>query len=148
MREWRAFAVRPTIPDNEGKTAAATLATLGVSIDTLERADIWIFETSDEPESGAAELERAVRADETIFNPNKHALEALTSVKPGIGEVWVESDLPVKLPAARWGGRRVRRLAAWRLRTAAGAPAAREVVIAAAEKLLCNAAYQRSIFAQ
>jgi hypothetical protein len=142
MSQARAFAIRLTIPDNEARTAAATLARLGVELGSVERCDVWLFEV----EEGAAEsLAAGVRADETLFNPNKHRLDELRRARPEPGEVWVEGDLPARPARLLQGVTSARRLTGWRLRDTQGRPAAREVIDRAVERLLCNPAYQRAV---
>jgi hypothetical protein len=143
--------VAPTIPDNEALTALATLRTLGVDLGALERADLWRFDVDPAAADGLVD---AVRGIETIFNPNKHALNVRDSLEPRAGEVWIDEPAAAVrfgTPPLRIAGRvlagidRVERFTAWRLRDRHGAPAAREVVDRALETLLLNPAFQRAI---
>jgi hypothetical protein len=145
-----ALEVALTIPDNEALTALATLRRLGVDLGALERADLWLFEV--EPDR-AGELVETVRATETIFNPNKHALRVRDTAAPESGEAWLDEPAVAALlgPPVRVAGRllpgveRAERFVAWRLRDRHGRPAAAEVVDRALETLLCNPAFQRAI---
>jgi len=130
--------IRPTIPDNEGRTAFATLRRLGVTIAGLERAVLLVFDGTLDPEVVAAE----VRADESIFNANTHALSALHVEKPAPGEVWIASDIPDVVTIDGIG--EARRLTAWTLRGSTG-PADADAVQLALERLLCNPAVQHIV---
>ncbi len=145
----RLFAVSLTIPDNEAFTALGALQRLGVACASLERATIWSFRVDD---AHADALAATVRHIETIYNPNKHRMTALDHDAPGAGEVWVAplDDPPererVTLAGRTLAGvRNVRRRIAWRLRDAAGAPVAEDVLVSAVERLLCNPASERTI---
>ena len=83
----RCIEVRLTIPDNESRTAFATLQRLGVALEGLERADLYRCDVDD---ASAAGLTEDLRACEGIFNPNKHALVERAGDAPGPGEVWVD----------------------------------------------------------
>jgi hypothetical protein len=148
----RAIEVRLVIPDNEAHTALATLQRLGVAVAALERADLYVCDVTDAEADG---LVATVRGCETIFNPNKHELRVRAAERPGPGEVWVDelgADAPPSDPSAGVriagrtlaGVRSLERFTAWRLRDAAGALAAPEVVTAATETLLCNPAFQKA----
>ena len=67
----RAVAIGLKIPDNTAFTAAVALRRLGIAVERVERSEIWFFE-----DEGGALIER-VKADETIFNPNKHCVTVL-----------------------------------------------------------------------
>ena len=143
--------VRLTIPDNEARTALATLRRLGVAVERLERADLYRFDV----ETGvAAGLVKTLQGFETVYNPNKHALRLREEERPGPGEVWVDE---VDAAEAQSGGRAVRlggralsgvrsmeRFTAWKLMGATGVPVPARVVIAATETLLCNPAFQKA----
>jgi hypothetical protein len=138
------------IPDNEARTALATLQRLGVAAAGLERADIY---RCDVQESEADGLPAVLRGLETVFNPNKHVLRVREGDAPRSGEVWVdEMDRdapragPVRISGRTLPGvRSLERFVAWRLYAADGAPAAPEVVTAATEILLCNPAFQKAL---
>jgi len=144
-----------TIPDNEARTALATLIRLGVPLAGLERADLYRFDV----EPGSEEsLTATLRSLETIYNPNKHALRVRTCASPQAGEVWVDEIHPATMEAGGEGPvriagrtlagvRAVERFTAWRVLGAEGRPAAAEVVGTAAETLLCNPAFQRALHA-
>lgn len=128
----RAVAVALKIPDNAAYTALVALRRLGVAADRVERCDIWAFE-----DDGDAEAIRArVEADETIFNPNKHRLTLLDAPAPRPGEVWIRRREVSRGPEA----------VGWRLFDASGAPAGRDVLAAAVERLLCNPAIESAVY--
>lgn len=128
----RAVAIRLKIPDNEAYTALAALRRLGVPVHRVERADILLFSSSDE--DAAARVMR----DETLFNPNKHALEKLDDCSPRSGETWIQEH-------GASDARGFQRYVGWRLFDADGAPAVSDVVRSAAERLLCNPAIERAL---
>lgn len=132
----RAVAIGLKIPDNTAYTAFTTLRRLGVAVERVERYDILHFR--DEDGSTDEALRRRVESDETIFNPNKHRLTVLQKIAPRAGEVWIET----------LGDERdaVRRYVGWRLFGGNGAPAARDVLNAAVEALLCNPAIERAMY--
>jgi phosphoribosylformylglycinamidine (FGAM) synthase PurS component len=127
----RAVAIGLKIPDNEAYTALVTLRRLGVDVARVERSEIVRLEDCGDP----AALEARVKADEAIFNPNKHRLTMLGSDAPRPGEVWIET-LGAVPPRCR----------AWRLFDETGAPVARRTLAEAVERLLCNPAIERAIF--
>lgn len=129
----RPVAIRLKIPDNEAYTALTALRRLGVPVERVERAEIFVF--PDASEDPAAR----VMQSETLFNPNKHVLQTLDGDAPRAGEVWIEE---LGAPDAV---RDFRRYVGWRLFDAAGAPAQTDVVRSAAERLLCNPAIERAI---
>lgn len=130
--------IRPTIPDNEGRTAFAVLRRLGVALTGLERAVLLLHAEDLDLEA----VKASVRADEALFNPNIHALHVLPLEGPGPGEVWIESDLPDRLTIAWFG--EVRRVGAWILRGAAG-PADAELIGEALRELLLNPAVEHVV---
>jgi phosphoribosylformylglycinamidine (FGAM) synthase PurS component len=147
----RCIEVRLTIPDNEARTALATLRRLGVEIDGLERSDLYRFDVEDEY---AESLVATLRGFETVYNPNKHALRVREEERPVAGEVWIDE---IEVPSdgqrggtVRIGGRALagvrtfERFTAWRLFAAPGTPAAPAVVTAATHTLLCNPAFQKA----
>jgi hypothetical protein len=67
----RCIEIALSIPDNEARTALATLERLGVPAAALVRADLYRCDVDD---AHADELPQTLRAFETIFNPNKHVL--------------------------------------------------------------------------
>ncbi|HEY6450900.1 MAG TPA: hypothetical protein VIX60_09505, partial [Candidatus Cybelea sp.] len=97
-------------------------------------------------------LAARVKADETIFNPNKHRLTVLDECTPRDGEVWI---VPLSHPersreAAEFKDQRSGKggessSVSWRLFDAKGAPVARSVLDAAIERLLCNPAIDRAV---
>ena len=138
-----------TIPDNEAETAAATLRRLGVAVERLERADLYVMEADSGTDPAA--LGDSLRHIETLFNPNKHLLRSRAAA-PEAGEVWIHErahgpEEPEE-GAVRVAGRAlpgvvsIERFTLWRLRDAAGSPAADETVMRATETLLCNPAFQ------
>lgn len=142
----RCVAIWLKIPDNEAFTALMTLQRLGVPVARLERADIWLFEA----ETQAGFLD-AVRANEGLFNPNKHDLIELLQPRPREGEVWVEELGEDPGLRARLGGKMIsgvrsaRRFTGWRLFGQTGVPADDSLKKAAADLLLCNPAIERAL---
>ncbi len=150
----RCIEVVLTIPDNEARTALATLQRLGVPAAALERADLYRCTVDDAVAEGLAATFRTL---EPVFNPNKHALRLREESGPLAGEVWVETlegsaeaavlgtpEEPLRIAGrALPGVRRVTRAVAWRLYDAAGSPAGPEIVRRATE-LLCNPAFQKA----
>jgi phosphoribosylformylglycinamidine (FGAM) synthase PurS component len=126
----RAVAINLKIPDNTAYTALTTLQRLGVGVARVERSEILVIPWDRDVQLLAAEIER----DEAIFNPNKHRITMLDEVAPRPGEIWIEET------------GRAGRFVGWRLIDAAGKPAARDVLAAAAERLLCNPAIERATF--
>ena len=147
----RCLEVALAIPDNEARTALETLQRLGIAIQGLERADLY---RCDVDEAAADGLVATFGALETVYNPNKHVLRVRESSRPEPGEVWIdEIDAAPKLAAGEFvrmagrtlaGVRALERFTAWRLTGSAGTPAAGDVVAAASETLLCNAAFQKA----
>jgi hypothetical protein len=150
----RCVEVVLTIPDNEARTALATLQRLGVPAAALERADLYRFAVD---ESAAERLGETFAALEPVFNPNKHALRVRDGDRPLPGEIWVEmldsdeavdrtapADAPVRIAGRLLTGvTDLTRAVAWRLFDAAGEPADPQVVRSATE-LLCNPAFQKA----
>jgi hypothetical protein len=150
----RAYEVRLTIPDNAAFTARVALDRLGLGMEELTRADIYLFEVD---ESAIEALDATIPTIETIYNPNKHAFRIRDAV-PEQGELWVgdrpaqggPSPAPKQEPmqAFRIAGRTLRsvrsleRFVSWRFRRR-GAAAPPELVLVAAESLLSNPAYQK-----
>lgn len=128
-----AVAIRLKIPDNQAYTALTALRRIGVPVERVERADIFLFDAESEDPA------TRVMQNEALFNPNKHALHRLDDDTPRAGEVWIEEMGALDAP------REFRRYVGWRLFGADGAPAAAEVVRSAAECLLCNPAIERAI---
>ncbi|HKE38152.1 MAG TPA: hypothetical protein VKB39_11995 [Candidatus Baltobacteraceae bacterium] len=130
------LAIGLKIPDNSAYTALVTLRRLGVSVERVERAEIFDFDDEE-----TAELRARVERDESIFNPNKHRLTVLGNAKPRPGEVWIETignqSAVARMPVKRYVG--------WRL-FAGDAPASREMLDAAVTALLCNPAIERAIY--
>ena len=146
----RCVEIGLTIPDNEARTALATLQRLGVPVAALERADVYRCHVQ---EAEADRLGTTFRSVETLFNPNKHALHVRAGERPVAGEIWI-GELPAggrreTVADVRIGGRilpgisTLERFTSWRL-TSAGAPADRSLLKAAEETLLCNPAFQKA----
>jgi phosphoribosylformylglycinamidine (FGAM) synthase PurS component len=136
----RAIAIGLKIPDNTAYTALVALRRLGVAVEAVERREIFFFED----DGDVAALVRRVKADETIFNPNKHRLEVLDEPAPRPGELWIE---PICGPSTKAVLSRVEGRAAavaWRLAGARGLPASPQMLAAAADRLLCNPAIDRA----
>ncbi len=147
----RCVEISLRIPDNEARTALATLQRLGVAAVALERADLYRCDVED---GRAEELPDTLRGFETIFNPNKHAMRVREGSHPLAGEVWIdeiESNAGARSEAVRISGRtlagvrRLERFTAWRLYAAPGEPAEPELVALATETLLCNTAFQKAL---
>ena len=146
----RCIEVSLVIPDNEARTALATLQRLGVAVTALERADLYRCDVADD---AAETLVETLRGIETIFNPNKHALRSRDALGPEAGEVWIDELVAAEPRGAGdvcvagraiVGLRGFERFTAWRLATAPGRPADRVVVAAATDLLLCNTALQKA----
>ncbi len=134
----RTVLVGLKIPDNTAYTALVTLRRLGIPLERIERNHVYTLEAAGEAETLAAHIE----TDETIFNPNLHRLAVVDGAVPRAGELWIE---PLR---ARVGpsGVEERHAVAWRLFEKGGAPARRQTLAEAAEKLLCNPAIDRAVF--
>ena len=138
------IAIKLKIPDNTAYSALTALRRLGVDVAHVERADIWQFEDAAASEEVAARVQR----NESLFNPNKHALEILASPKPRSGETWICQDEQnchpeeSKDPEASKGPNH---FVSYRLFTENHAPASQATVEEAIEKLLCNPAIERAI---
>ena len=147
----RCIEIRLTIPDNEARTAFATLRRLGVPTEGLERADLYRCDVEDAAASGLVD---ELRACEGVFNPNKHALVERAGDAPAAGEVWVDEVGPLERTSAPVvvsgrtlaGVRSIERYTAWRVTAKGGVPAPSDVVAAATSALLCNPAFQRARF--
>jgi hypothetical protein len=142
----RAYVVSLTIPDNEAYTALTTLARMGLPVERVVRADVWIVNLDP---ARAADVDATVPTLEGIFNPNKHRLEIRSDALPRPGEVWI---MPRdERPAITIGGRAVegvrgvRRCTAWRLLDAHGGDVAPALLARATEMFLCNPAFQEAI---
>ncbi|HUA08737.1 MAG TPA: hypothetical protein VMA98_05630 [Candidatus Acidoferrales bacterium] len=125
----RAVAINLKIPDNAAYTALVTLRRLGIEVARVERSQIVRYKNAPD----ARQLAAAVESDESLYNPNKHRVTVLEHDAPRPGEVWIvqdDADRPV----------------GWRLYRAPGEPVARDVLMQAAERLLCNPAIERAIF--
>jgi phosphoribosylformylglycinamidine (FGAM) synthase PurS component len=133
----RAVAISLKIPDNEAYTALVALRRLGVSVDRVERSQIYLFDDASADDA----LKRRIVRDETIFNPNKHRLALLEQAGPREGEVWIE---PLSYPERSERSERAAAIS-WRLFNAEGTPVERAVVAMAAERLLCNPAIDRAV---
>lgn len=142
----KAVAIGLKIPDNTAFTAAVALRRLGIGVERVERSEIWFFEGE-----GSALVER-VKADETIFNPNKHYVTVLDEAVPRSGEVWIEPLDNVTLspstnsgPALSKGGGE-KGGTAWRLFGPNEATLDRESLGSAVERLLCNPSIERAVY--
>jgi phosphoribosylformylglycinamidine (FGAM) synthase PurS component len=142
----RAYVVSLTIPDNEAYTALTTLARMGLAVDAVVRADVWLLTLDAER---AAAVDAIVPTIEGIFNPNKHRLEIRSDAAPRTGEVWVMAR--DETPTITIGGRAVdgvhgaSRRTAWRLLDARGHDVAPGVLGQATETFLCNPAFQKAL---
>jgi hypothetical protein len=146
----RTIEVSLAIPDNEARTALATLRRLGVELAALERADLY---RCDVAEADADRLVDILRACETVYNPNKHVLRVRADGRPGPGEVWIDeigSGSPPGSGPISIAGRTLpgvvalERFTAWRLFSESDRPANAALVSVATETLLCNPAFQKA----
>lgn len=141
------LGIRLKIPDNEAFTALVTLQRLDVAVRTIERMDIWDFESS----SSHQELVKAVKNNEALFNANKHEVVPFTQARPRSGEVWIQRMDELfdvrRLFAGKAvaGALSVRRYTAWRLFGESGEASDAAMVQMALERLLCNPAIERAI---
>jgi hypothetical protein len=148
----RCLEVLLAIPDNEARTALSTLQRLGIGLQALERSDLYRCDVDD---AAAPDLAATFGGLETLYNPNKHVLRVRESARPGPGEVWIDEIEPAReRPSGEFvriagrtlcGVRSLERFTAWRLTATPGTPAADDVVTAATDMLLCNAAFQKAI---
>jgi len=134
------IAIKLKIPDNTAFSALSALRRLGVEVDRVERADIWQFAG---PASGA-DVAASVRRNESLFNPNKHALELRESPIPQSGEAWVSTIAATHAVAPDASAAAVHHVG-WRLFDKTGAPVPPGTLKEAVEKLLCNPAIERAI---
>ena len=134
------IAIRLKIPDNTAYSALTALRRLGVDVAHVERADIWQFEDAGSSDEVAARVQR----NESLFNPNKHTLDVLSSSKPRPGEAWIALCHPEvsKDPEVSKGPTHY---VSYRLFAENHAPASHATVEEAIEKLLCNPAIERAI---
>jgi phosphoribosylformylglycinamidine (FGAM) synthase PurS component len=144
----RTIAISLKIPDNAAYTALTALRRLGVSVDRLERSDVWRFDDAGDP----ATLGARIQANEGIFNPNKHRLTIVDTNTPRAGEAWIYESDAHAVASGELGGKgiagvsRAHRYSGWRLLDTHGAPVARETLAAAVERLLCNPAIEEALF--
>lgn len=144
----RAVAIELKIPDNAAFTALTALRRLGLAIDRVERSEIWRFEDAGDP----ATFPARVRANQTIFNPNKHRLIELDRAVPRAGEAWIEKTDEGNEVREHLGGKGIdgitasHRYVGWRLLGSNGAPATRETLGAAVAGLLCNPAIEKATY--
>lgn len=142
----RAYVVSLTIPDNEAYTALTALNRMGLPVDRVVRADVWVASVE---RRNAAALDTTITTIETIYNPNKHRLEVRPDARPRPGEVWVAPR--DETPATTVAGRSVEgvdgivRRTSWRLLDAAGRDVPAAVLDRATDEFLCNPAFQRAI---
>lgn len=128
----RSIAIGLKIPDNEAYTALIALQSLGIAVARVERTVIVVLDDGGDARAMLARVER----NPSRFNPNKHRATLLDGNQPRAGETWIEEIGPS-------GGEE--RYVGWRLFDAAGLPASRAVVAAAATVLLCNPAVESAI---
>ncbi|MEO6835505.1 MAG: hypothetical protein ABI231_06310 [Candidatus Tumulicola sp.] len=144
----RVVAIGLKIPDNEAYTAAAALRRMGLDVDAVERSEIWSLDDAGD----AATFPGRVRANEAIFNPNKHRLTVLDLPAPRSGEAWIAKAGARDEVREHLGGKgiagvaRARRYVGWRLLGRSGSPVARETLVAAVERLLCNPAIEKATY--
>jgi hypothetical protein len=147
----RCIEVSLAIPDNEARTALATLRRLGVAVAALERADLYRCDVAD---ADAERLVDTLRDCETVYNPSKHLMRVREDDRPGPGEVWIDEigsgarpgGGPLTIAGRTLAGvRSLERFTAWRLFSTREEPAGAELVTAATETLLCNSAFQKAI---
>jgi phosphoribosylformylglycinamidine (FGAM) synthase PurS component len=142
----RVVAIVLKIPDNAAYTALTALRRSGLNVERVERSEVWQLEDSGSP----ATLAERVRANATIFNPNKHRLEVLERESPRLGETWIDEIGDHDEVREHLGGTtiagvsRARRSIGWRLRGPGGKPVTRETLVEAVEKLLCNPAIEKA----
>ena len=133
-------AIKLKIPDNTAFSALTALRRLGVDVDRVERADIWQFAG---PASGD-DVAASVQRNESLFNPNKHALELRESPTPQSGEAWVSTIAATHAVAPDASAAAVHHVG-WRLFGRDGMPVPAATLKEAVEKLLCNPAIERAI---
>ena len=142
-------AIGLKIPDNEAYTALVALQRLGIDVARLERSVVWLFDDSGDSET----LAQRVEANETLFNPNKHRLALVEKNAPRDGECWIEELGAHDEVREHLGGKgiegihRARRYTGWRLYTAANEPVTAQTLQLAVERLLCNPAIEKALFA-
>jgi len=141
----RAYVVSLTIPDNEAFTALTALARMGLPVDEVRRADVWLAQVDADRVAG---LDAAVTTMETIFNPNKHRLEIRSDTEPRPGEVWVTArdETPTTTVAGRSvpGIHGILRRTAWRLLDERGHDVSASDLRRATDEFLCNPAFQKA----
>jgi phosphoribosylformylglycinamidine (FGAM) synthase PurS component len=130
----RAIAISLKIPDNAAYTTLVALRRLGVAVEAVDRSDIYVFDDGGD----VASLVDRVKADERIFNPNKHRLTVLETESPRSGETWIARTQDGVAQRERFVG--------WRLFDAQGEPATQAVLASAADRLLCNPAIEQALF--
>jgi phosphoribosylformylglycinamidine (FGAM) synthase PurS component len=130
----RAIAISLKIPDNAAYTTLVALRRLGVAVEAVDRSDIYVFDDGGD----VASLVDRVKADERIFNPNKHRLTVLETESPRGGETWIARTQDGVAQRERFVG--------WRLFDAQGEPATQAVLASAADRLLCNPAIEQALF--
>ncbi len=142
----RVVAIELKIPDNEAYTALTALQRMGLTVDRVERSEVWHLDDAGEPATLAARVE----ANATIFNPNKHRLEVLERHSPRAGETWIEEAGEHDEVREHLGGTNIAgvgrssRSVGWRLHGPDGAPVSRETLVRAVEGLLCNPAIEKA----
>ena len=134
------IAITLKIPDNTAFSALTALRRLGVDVHRVERADIWQFAGPASSDEVAASVQR----NESLFNPNKHALELRESPNPQSGEAWISTISATHAVAADASAAAVHHVG-WRLFGRDGTPVPPATLKEAVEKLLCNPAIERAI---
>ena len=144
----RTVAIELKIPDNTAFTTFLALRRLGIAISGVRRSEIWRMEDTGNSNTF---LDR-VKANQTIFNPNKHRLVDLPASNPRIGEAWIARTGDANEVREHLGGKGIadivaaQRYVGWRLIGTDGAPARRDVLHAAVEGLLCNPAIEKATY--
>lgn len=143
-------SVELKIPDNTAFTAYDALTRMGlVEIADVKHSEIWIVDADALP----MEIQSALKRTEIIFNPNKHALRALSSDRPAPGEIWVatpsrahDRERHLLERAGLRGVRMVESRVRWLLLDGHGGPCSR-ATLERAQDLLANPAYQDALIA-
>ena len=142
----RTVAIALKIPDNTAYTALTTLRRLGLTVDRVDRSEIWDLEDSGD----GTTLAQRVAANATIFNPNKHRLELRDRRAPEEGEAWISEAGQHDEIREHLGGTGIAgvthaaRSVGWRLYSVGGAPVDRPTLVRAVEELLRNPAIEKA----
>ncbi|HVA36936.1 MAG TPA: hypothetical protein VNJ51_04920 [Candidatus Dormibacteraeota bacterium] len=143
-------SVELKVPDNAAFTAYDTLKRMGLDeLGDVQRSDVWLVEADALPQQILESLKRT----EVIYNPNKHALRALSSDRPAAGEIWVatagrshEREARLLAQAGLTGVRSVESRVRWLLLDERGEPLGRSA-LDRARGLFANPAYQDALTA-